>query len=1053
MEIDQFRDLLFVFSSEDNTSREAAEAHYSSMTQMRPDLIIQLHINNIEMQPCHSTVKMSIVLLGRLMGSLGFDIIDIGDRDFRDEFQKSLLIFLSREDFDFHMLLLLSDDVAKVAKLYTQEDMWPNFFTSIFSGCFENNSQVSAAFINCLSQCVNSHTISPDENSEIIMQVLDGVFSSGSISPYQIITGLQLLYACSSISSSKYSSYSIYVSRVISRMDSSEITHVMSDLCSFADENVIFFQSCLDDFFVFIVEFIRNEQMPPSSRNMAISILSNLVYSFSDFLINSYESIISVLVSTACEYSENEVSLEYDFNDINVHVAAEDALEDISSVFGGNSDFSMACFAAIQDMCNNSDSYVRRAGFMTLSRVFSNCSDFLSFGLSDTIMSLFTTGFSDNEDICRYASFVAFETVLGALIPEYTDFNGRPLLPLLCESIIQEKNIYVLASELKALKVFCSFYRVFVRSYIEDLTAILSSLLQEMSVDIQVLVLSCVQVLALEASDAFYPYSSVVLSYMQEVLIGGTDVYDRRLFFTCLQTATFFENASDSLVFEGILNIILDYIIEAPIEFFSGYEHDSINIAIRQISKIFPKKIEDRFDKVFSLFSRVLDCDLSVYEIPFTSSRVQISDVIMKSSRSENIIRCYLKPQVHEVTQSMLSLKFLLKRFSHLFYDIIDQVLRYIQKWISIDFDENLSVISTKCLILILPLIDKNNEDQLENLKRIFLSVLSLLKRLNTPDELTQVLKSWKQIVVFFGQYFPYIHEIPAAAVGMVELLIIESRERLIITKQTSDAIQDVRDDYICEDAFEMKIVLLMRQLFRHYPDYVEQFFLDRIAPLFPLSTDSIVARGSFKIWTDYYFFAPNVSPDFGNILLTFCIHHTSSNDHVIACEAIQMISRLLRTSEFSLERTIPAINAILKAVPSISQDKIYNDRLSIPLLILIRLCYSLMDIGPLVCQLNSLLPLNRLEPSQVPAVSDAILMLLQGAHPVILSTKSMINLSLTIIRVFENEKTTQQFKSQLRDCLSMLIRNDSTSEMMKSVLEEMRPRDAAKIIQILQYV
>lgn len=1050
MNVDDFRSLLRNLQSNDSDLRERSEVLYSNMLREDVIQIINLHLTNISIVPMDTTIKMSIVLLGRIITSFGESILEIGGEKIRSVLQNSFFELFQRKDFSKHYLTLLAADVVKIAKIYSKKGLWNNFFDNLMNLCVSEHPHISAAAIGCLSQCINNDCIDIQELSGPVFKLIDDIFGTVSVDPDILIASLQVLYSCASVQDETYFSFINNIPAVLEKLPPDKLPIALSDLCTFAECPGNTLSNCVSNLTELLLSIIRNMDVSPNSRVISLQIMSYVVQKHSDLLIKIADKLVEALLFAACDYRVDEGIFPEDVSAVSVHEAAEDALEEISNVFGGNSDFSDLIFNGILQLASQNDVHSRAAAFMSLSRVFPNCMDFLAYGRETELNELFYNGFVDQNNLIRRSAFTSFVCVIGPLEPLYADFSGKDLIPTICEIISKDTDIDVLVREVEALRVFLSKSSNTIKDYLANLTQILLTLIQANVIDISVPAFQCVRELASNLGDEFNPYIRPFISFIVEVIMDNCQRYDRKLFFCCLTTAPFIR---DEDTFSKLSDAILNFCMNVPPYALNDNELESISTAVVQLANITPEKTQMAFSGIFNLFFTNLTQGISVSEVPLTENISQSSDLVLKRNKTKNLVRCFSTSQINEVTISLETILELVKLFPHLFFgeDILGKIISAIKKLLTNDFTDDLTIKATECIEELVPLIDPQNEGQVNDMKEMFKSILNLLKRLPTPNLLSPPLMAWKSMIVYFGNHFPHMKEIPQLAIETAEVLINESRERHLINKQTSQAINDVREGFICEDDLEMKIVLLIQELFRQYCPVIEPFFLKNIAPLFPLNSDGIVPAGTFKIWLYYFLFKIPNPYDTGLLLLQFCVSFLSSQQHALASEALETIATILQSRAFSLDIVNPILETIVSVIPLICESSIFKSSIAYSLFVLINTFFHVIDTGPLIRALNVCLPVRPARNDRSILIGDTILMLLQSRHPDFVNPSNLHSVLLvSAILISESEYISNEKKALIADIIRQQTRSSELRDAAKHSLARLKPRQAQQIMTVL---
>lgn len=778
MSLDDFRIQILKPILDDNDSvRKQAEENFYALLNENPCIVLQLLVENSNSND--SSNSRSITLLGRTASLISDKFIEIGDSEFHQEFQSSLLSLLQNTKLSSNLLSNISFIISVYSKIYNTA--WSSLTENLFQ-IIQNSEQPSYA-IDCLTYCISNKSIICNEQIlDIINQLIQSVFDSIEVLVPQFFSAMKLvfvLYRSDAIDESFKSNLKVYSDKIVGvNYESSEKTlhdNFMIELSNFTDDNIDFFESSLVNLTDMLGSKLCSQSYSSVVENQAILILKDIfcnkkyLNEFGEKSMEIYDLLVKIISS---KLSETEINPDEEGSapdESNTISNAEDAINSIAHNYGGFDEVSTYLVSSFGGQ-QPEEPEIFIANFISFGCVIKEIIDFIDpETFLPYIMPIYKIGFSSESVDCRYRSIVSLKKVIKAL-DDYRDFdwNSQEIIELIFETLSKESALINVTSLLKALKAVLFTFKDY-HNNIENIIIPLEQNFESFTNKQQSIVIICYACccrICEDENDQNQELMQNILSRIVSILNEGPPNLSDELFFACLDSVLDFDSFAPPNYFEEISTLVIKFISTfdgsevSMIDVLSYKQIDIVNRTLRGLISICPKQ------SVLDFASQVLNPLLSLalndikpqsHDFDESKSELQTNNEVIRNSE-ENCWICYPKDSIYKVSEALHSIQLILEKCPEIPDSLLQQIINIIEKYTDNCFSFTLV---QKCAQILLVLLKKNPKMKLQEMEPFLLnSLLAIMSAFDLiNDRFEESSEDTISLIRLFIQIFDFIGE------------------------------------------------------------------------------------------------------------------------------------------------------------------------------------------------------------------------------------------------------------------------------------------------------
>jgi hypothetical protein len=243
----------------------------------------------------------------------------------------------------------------------------------------------------------------------------------------------------------------------------------------------------------------------------------------------------------------------------------------------------------------------------------------------------------------------------------------------------------------------------------------------------------------------------------------------------------------DDDVFDEGVACILKFIVSHDQSQFASDERDTINKVLRVLVRRGNPVCLSEFDAVFEMLMQMLSAGLEITERSIDDFMSGPEFVITK--RSTRTISYCCKSQLNEVTETILTLYFILSESPSSAVPWIPQIVQLLIKWISCPYDISIRSSASLCATLVAHMIETDPESG-EVIVALLKALLNSL-RPTTDIRMTDYLKSLRTLVEMYLVGCPHDQRLTTTTAYAVFVCERQLSEMISQEQEVNDALAD----------------------------------------------------------------------------------------------------------------------------------------------------------------------------------------------------------------------------------------------------------------------
>lgn len=692
MDIQNFHSLLEAINS---SAVKEAEAEFNNLIQNDPALLLQLLVNSIQTFQ-DKTVNFAITLLGRTATLIGPNLINIGNDEFHNSFQSSLLSLIQSHINDFNLVPSLSNAISTFAAIYQLQQRWPTFCVSLLQFIYQPDQGLVAPSPNSplssfiateiIYHCINNDII--ELNQEIIqyiITVIQAVFQNVStVESHQLVSTVKLaLYSYLKVQIDELSALSMPIVKIIPTLPPNSIDDYLRAISLFSDLNTTFFAPAIGDLMNTLLQILNESQDINLSRNIScINILTQVICNDKYFetiepkSFDFYQMFLMIL-----SRSPFNLDPEEGLDRSNIMMVTEDAIESLSNYFAeANTDLHSNVWDLFNECLSNNDINHVIANLIGFSKAVSGCASIFSTAIineagddvdlksNPDFLNVYKTTILNEDPKMRCIGIESLTTVMRSFGEYLRNFGGNEIIPIIAEAISKEPLQIILTELLKSLKIYLTCFC----DYTPMCPAIMNLLgarFPQMNEKQQIRAMKCYYQISIIMNDEFVQFMPPIFAFMQQLLSNYRveDDFPVNLFFTCMKLAPMFTCIPDE-EFLSLSQSILRFVSSiTDFSIFSSKQMDSMNEAICAILKRNPQQFLPYAAKIVNMIFDMAMKDIEFESIPANSNDINYSDeTIAVFNEKTNTINIYSNSSINSLCETIFTLNDLLTKVNEI---------------------------------------------------------------------------------------------------------------------------------------------------------------------------------------------------------------------------------------------------------------------------------------------------------------------------------------------------------------------------------------------------
>lgn len=878
MNLGDFRTVLECLQSSSPETLAEAEQVYSSLLQTNGIQVVQNHLDNISQSAGGTSQLFSIILLGQIFSRFANEIFGTQPLIEDSQIQQQLLNFLQNPSLEQNARLNLTNTIFKAAKFYYPNERWNSFPNDLLFCCQNESESVSVASIDCLSSCLQCKLFPVNDSIEIL-------FTEEKTSFYKLMAVLrlgyiscELGYICQPL---RYSLLNFFYEQI-----SDEILNtVLSDLAAYRPTNIDFFGDTIGPIFELIIQIFIDVNKNRGTRELALELLLEFSEENPNELVNQITILIQAIVKVMTELDDSYDINADDYEDPTPRTSAENALQQISEKCSESiPDFADICLEYVRQFSQSSAFQERRASYMILNATVHDISSSL-FGCSEELIQLIRNGFNDPVSYVRDAAFGLVATASLHLGPTFQYEFHHVLVNDMLSSEPTKPVLIALASFFK----YSNRYTEIIHTHVNQvLTYIVDAFnIPDLTYSHRVLVMNCLKSIALCLRQEYF---SIVYSILFPIIESNSS-----LSIDAIEIFSMIGMNEPTSEYINTVGQILEKIATIDRTLLNQNELNSLNEAI----KYFVVTVGTIYNDTFLLIEqRILESgleELTYKEYPMSLDRTDFVNEVLIQNKEENKLILYNLNELNDMKEELITLSFLLGAIPESI-QLIEDIMRFINKALSIWFYPKVQSSAVDCLGYVIMLLDSNNVTEYSN---VFTSTFSAY--LEIPIENLEFYSACEfigfciELAIKIIQYQCDYTDIFPLFIKVVQY----SLERIQIEKD-----KDIID-------FHVDIAKLIGYLIQMSPE--SDVLQEPISSSFQLDSDSILP-GALVVWSNYArFHIP--SPNLTQKIFPLLLDTINRYERIERKTAFSCIIIIEDSNEYTKENALLTVDVITKVL------------------------------------------------------------------------------------------------------------------------------------------
>jgi len=917
MSIDQGEFNLFLrqLSSENNEERINAESVHIELLETNCMEIIKSHIFNINSR--NQFRLQSAVLLSRELTLLSNKLIENSNNEFSEWMFTEILKWIENPEFEPVLIGILSHLISKTALIFKNSGPWASLKDTLTLMAFQDNSNTSCFAIECISMCINNGVFDIFDAPEHYIGIVDHVFRL-SKNENLLISASILFYSVADTLNNlqQLSGFLPKLIEIMNAISSQNITMFLSSFSVFFENYPNFFGPVIGELLIICLNIAENNEYDSSSRNISIFIANALFNYFSEELLEQAIPFVGKMIQIMFEGLERAEIFDNLELDGSPQKSAQDAIENISEVFGENVDYSSDLLQIIEELFTE-DIYKQNISLQLLGIVYEPCVNIFYVGISDVILPMLWRAFTSEHDFIRYSAFNAFIKINSSYDEVFEGMQIYSIFQDFLKIILSETNPIVLKAELSAFAQLCEDSGYLPSDNIPSIIDALFSILDNTEQSHQVYIIRSIGKIANKNPKGIASYLKNIAENFLAIINDFFENYERELVFEVLNSSMFLFPLVINDESNLIINTVISFISKLNYDDLIDNERETILSIINSFTKCdpLPPYVEENLRFIIEICITVSSKGLSYREeaYNFNISELLVGEIICQSKK-ENLSRIYKESQFFEISQSLRSLEKLLQTKTPILKDFLLKIYDITKYWLSIHIKnsvEDLVIMNALSLsVHFIPLLDFKNSEESDYFLTIYSLAKSAISKLNSHEYIIPCSKSLYVLIFVFQNHFNRPdHDLMNTIVYMVN----EANQRDIKARNQ----QSYRDtsSYMSE---EQEVVFFLLESL--YPMVLSHSEL--CTYLIPLMT---LFDGNYNHYGSYIFFpiliiSENyIDSDLAYDFILHCLKLLESSSYTQRFYALRALTKLLLHQKINsdiIPHLADAVSQIFNGVP-----------------------------------------------------------------------------------------------------------------------------------------
>lgn len=842
-----------------------AETQYSQILSENPFLVVQFHFQNIFLGNASPTSRDSLIYLGSIIMSKCSFLISLDNPDFSTFILSQIpnLICQTSEKNMETIAIIIHKCAARLLDL----DFWPDFSSFLFQSCLSDNPMISATGFLCLSQCLSDETITPD-NEPFLEQYLSDLCSSiiSTPDPIRLKPFLRVIYIA-------YDGYSLpsiidYVEEIpnlipkLLQENPILLRSCLNDMCNFIDDYPSVFNDFSIQFTELLIPLFSNNTFPDDLRKYGLDLYSSIISCNVDEFTDLISNIVTPVAILSIELEPNYNPFDEEFDDT-PRKRAEESLSLLADAFEGSEEYSHFIADMALDFIKKTEIPYRRTAFMLMKQSIESNPDLFIILLNsdDRFPEYFAIGFQD-VPIVRYESYKAFRKCVKVC---QTDLDCSTMIPVLLGQFSKEEEQHMKEVALHALVALCDYNTIDSQFY-GVLMELSSTLLHDENTSIKAAsyAIKIIRSIINHSGVQFFEIAPQILGFLMVKVSEGPKA-NGKLFYECFLAATSMYRCLSQDQYFAVAETVFQIITQVDFSELTTNEMNKMTKAIILCIDNAIPVFRVYFQHVFDFISSIVNENLTTYTFSLEDDHDDVSEdyQFIEIDTESNVKKGYQSSDIYEIQYGYFILNALIRNIPNLmdiiqpFCEPIYNLFKNTLKRIHVDLITKASLMAlSKFLNTLVHFGPTVYLHLFIEIQQLLISDTGISKHSSDPETLSYVIK----ILSFIVNYYPH-EETMTPFIGEIINFLDEAlknsikREKKYNDPKFANRSEPSHEKYLLQNG----ILLLLRNLYTHFPEHSSSYFLSSFSKQYPLTPNSKYPDSLVIMWADFMALSPGV--------------------------------------------------------------------------------------------------------------------------------------------------------------------------------------------------
>lgn len=449
MNLESFRLLLKNMCVNDNKLVNDMTQQYEFLVSTETENILRLTIENLFSDD--ETSLMSFIVfksyLKKYIENLSLDSINhLTNKIFE------LFCVRNVEDTSTKNLWLqnISDCIYRFASILIPNTMSCDIIDRLFTLIDLANISLTKNITECLSRCFYSELVDKALYVDKVDHIINDLLSTQDLNAWY--AGMTLLFSFSANQSSgKYlMKYAPVIISIISEIDLSALNMFMSELCTFIEQNPLFFSTVIEQLSETLIRLADNANLDDSIRSLSLVSIGFLVCDNKGYFESISRDLVSILVRIIASV---DVNSDFINPDSTADSFAKSTLETLCNSLSDSYSLSEIILEVIDDLLDSKTGIIVYTGIVVMSHASVLLAEMQSVYIYIYVYEYLDKFILDSSPMIRYTAFIALSSLLTAFDfdPEYEGYNLSKLLASTLSVLTNENEIPAICLETETL--------------------------------------------------------------------------------------------------------------------------------------------------------------------------------------------------------------------------------------------------------------------------------------------------------------------------------------------------------------------------------------------------------------------------------------------------------------------------------------------------------------------------------------------------------------------------------------------------------------------------